>query len=181
PLLRGERVRFEGTDLTGRGNPPAMSHRPSLLLAALAPRMLRLAGTHADGTVLWLATPHAIDAHVIPVLRQATDAAGRPPSRVVAGLPVAVHDDLDEARAAIVDQIGFYDGLPNYRRILNLGGVASVADAAALGDEAAVTAQLQGLLDAGATDIWASIVGVGADPAGSIARTEALLASLAGA
>jgi F420-dependent oxidoreductase-like protein len=178
PLLRGERVRFEGTDLTARANPPAMDHRPSLLLAALAPRMLRLAGALADGTVLWLATPRAIEEHVRPALRSAAEASGRPAPRIVAGLPVAVHDDLDEARAGLAAQIGFYEALPNYRRLLDIGGAATMADAAALGDEATVTARLRALLDSGTTDIWASVVGVGPDPAGSAARTTALLADL---
>jgi F420-dependent oxidoreductase-like protein len=179
PLLRGEKVRFEGTDLTGRSNPPAMAAHPSLLLAALAPRLLRVAGTHTDGTVLWLATPRAVAEHIVPALHAAASAAGRPIPRVVAGLPVAVHDDVDEARAALVSQIGFYEALPNYRRLLDLGGAATMPDAAAIGDEATVTAHLRSLLDAGATDVWASVVAVGPDPAASIARTHALLADLA--
>jgi F420-dependent oxidoreductase-like protein len=178
PLLRGEPVRFQGVHLTGRADPPAMAHRPSLLVAALASRMLRLAGAQADGTVLWLATPRAVGEHVVPALDAATGAAGRPRARIVAGLPVAVHDDVDEARAALGAQIGFYDDLPSYRRLLDLGGAATVADAAALGDEAAVAAHLRALVDAGATDVWASVVPVGADPAASTARTEALLAEL---
>jgi F420-dependent oxidoreductase-like protein len=178
PLLRGEKVRFEGTDLTGRANPPAMAAHPSLLLAALAPRMLRVAGTHADGTVLWLATPRAVGDHIVPALAAAAVAAGRPSPRVVAGLPVAVHDDVDEAREALVTQIGFYEALPNYRRLLDLGGAATMPDAAAIGDEEAVTLHLQALIDAGATDIWASVVAVGPDPVASVGRTHALLAEL---
>ncbi|MGE3835462.1 MAG: TIGR03564 family F420-dependent LLM class oxidoreductase [Acidimicrobiia bacterium] len=180
PLLKGEKVRFEGVDLVARANPPALAHRPSLLVAALASRLLRAAGTLADGTVLWLATPRAVAEHVAPRIRAAAAEAGRPGPRIVAGLPVAVHDDPDEARAGLLAQVGFYESLPNYRRLLDLGGAASLVDACAVGDEAAVTAHLRSLVDAGATDVWASVVRVGDDPSGSVARTHALLRDLAG-
>jgi F420-dependent oxidoreductase-like protein len=179
PLLRGERVDFEGADLAARAQGPAMSAAPSLLLAALAPRMLRVAGEQADGTVLWLATPQAIAEHVAPRIRAAADAAGRPAPRIVAGMPVAVHDDLDEARQSITAQFGFYDDLPNYRRLMDHGGAPSVADASLFGDEDAVTAQVEALFEAGATDVWAAQCPVGDDRAASRARTRALLVELA--
>ena len=59
--------------------------------------------------------------------------------------------------------------------------MAGPADAAIVGDEASVAAQLQGLLDAGATDIWAAIFPVGDDTSGSRRRTRALLQELAAA
>jgi alkanesulfonate monooxygenase SsuD/methylene tetrahydromethanopterin reductase-like flavin-dependent oxidoreductase (luciferase family) len=149
-----------------------------VLLAALGPRLLRVAGELADGVVLWMAPAKAVETHVSPRLRTAAADAGRPEPRIVAGLPVAVHDDLDEARAATAVTAARYEGLPNYKRILEVGGVDDAVDAAILGDEASVTRQLQGLLDAGATDIQAFIVPVGPDARGSIARTRALLASL---
>ncbi len=96
----------------------------------------------------------------------------------MAGLPVAVHDDLDEARAATTRTAAGYENRPNFRRMLDRGEAGSAADAAILGDEASVTRQLQGLLDAGATDIQAFIVPVGDDPRSSIRRTRDLLASL---
>ena len=74
-----------------------------------------------------------------------------------------------------------YGTLPNYQRILAHGGVDGPADAAIVGDEATVAASLQGLFDAGATDIWASIFPVGDDASGSRRRTRALLQELANA
>jgi alkanesulfonate monooxygenase SsuD/methylene tetrahydromethanopterin reductase-like flavin-dependent oxidoreductase (luciferase family) len=37
-----------------------------VLVAALGPAMLRLAGERADGTVLWMADEHAVAGHVVP-------------------------------------------------------------------------------------------------------------------
>ena len=134
-----------------------------LLVAALAPRLLRVAGAVADGTILWMGNARSIETHVVPHIGQAAVGAGRPTPRIIAGLPVAVHDDVAVARAVAAQQFAIYGQLPNYQRILAHGGVSSPADAAIVGDEASVAAQLQGLLDAGATDIWAAIFAVGDD------------------
>jgi alkanesulfonate monooxygenase SsuD/methylene tetrahydromethanopterin reductase-like flavin-dependent oxidoreductase (luciferase family) len=96
----------------------------------------------------------------------------------VAGLPVAVHDDEGEARSAAVTYSSAYAGMANYQRILDIGGKASPAEAAIVGDEASVASQLQSLLDAGATDIWAAPFPVGVEGRASLQRTRALLREL---
>ena len=67
----------------------------------------------------------------------------------------------------------------NYQRILSVGGVASPAEAAIVGTESVVRAELQSLLDAGATDIWAAVFPVGEDKVQSVQRTTDLLRELA--
>lgn len=178
PLLRGEGVDFDGEDWTAHGAAAPVEQPVPVLLAALGPRLLRVAGELADGVVLWLAPVKAIEDHAVPRLHEAASAAGRPAPRVVAGLPVGVHDELDEARAATAETATHYEHLPNYRRILERGGVDRATDAAILGDEASVTRQLQAVVDAGATDIQAFIVPCGDDRRTSIRRTRDLLASL---
>ncbi len=150
-----------------------------LLLAALGPRLLRVAGGLGDGTILWMANARAIESHVVPRITRAAADAGRPPPRIVAGLPVAVHDDVDEARAAGAEQFEIYGNLVNYRRILSHGGISSPAEAVIVGDEDAVARQIDALFAAGATDVWAAPFPVGTDRAASRARTRALLAQLA--
>lgn len=150
-----------------------------LLVGALGPRLLRVAGQVADGTVLWMANARAVATHVVPHITRAAGAAGRAAPRVVAGLPVAVHDDVEEAREAAAGQFAVYGTLPNYQRILAHGGIASPAEAALVGGEDAVAAEITALFDAGATDVWAAPFPVGPDRAASRARTRALLAELA--
>ena len=99
--------------------------------------------------------------------------------RIVAGLPVAVHDDVGEARDAFASYSTMFGSLPNYTRVLTEAGHPSAADAAIVGNEATVTARLRSLIDAGATDIWAGIFPVGDDPEGSLRRTTDLLGQLA--
>ena len=181
-LLRGENVDFDGSDWSahtaGRAVPP--SHPVPVLVSALGPRLLRVAGEHADGTVLWMAPARAIETHVAPKLHAAAAAAGRPAPRIVAGLPVAVHDDIAEARAAASASSSMYAEMENYTRILEIGGAGTPADAAIVGNESSVTSQLQSLLDAGATDIWAAVFPVGDDRRASMRRSKDLLRELVG-
>ncbi len=181
-LLRGEGVSHQGEHFTV--NIPQVAPLPqpvSVMLSALAPRLLRVAGEMTDGTILWMANARSIETHVAPKINAAAKNADRPAPRVVAGLPVAVHDDIDEARGAAAKQFAGYGVLPNYRRILDIGGADGPADAAIVGDETAVTEQIQSLFDAGATDVWAAPFPVGDDRSESRRRTRALLKELANA
>ncbi|MDQ1395441.1 MAG: hypothetical protein QOG64_700 [Acidimicrobiaceae bacterium] len=179
-LLQGEAVDFDGEDFRvhsgGRVTKPEFP--VPVLVAALAPRMLRVAGETAGGTILWMGNAKAIESHVAPRIRAAASAAGRPEPRIVAGLPVAVHGDVDEARRTAGEQFAGYGVLPNYRRILDIGSAEGPADAAIVGDEASVAAQIEGLFSAGATDVWAAIFPVGGDRRASRERTRALLKDL---
>ena len=181
-VLRGEAVDHDGEHYRVHvpvGAPPAQP--VGLLVSALAPRMLRVAGELADGTVTWMANARAVESHVAPRLTSAARAAGRPAPRVVAGLPIAVHDDEAEGRAVAAEMFAGYGVLPNYRRILDLGGAAGPADAAIVGDEASATTQIEALFAAGVTDFWAAPFPVGDDRSASRRRTRALLAELAAA
>jgi F420-dependent oxidoreductase-like protein len=181
--LRGEDPSFDGEDFrVHAGGRVAASPEPvPVLVSALAPRLLRIAGEVADGTILWMGNARAVETHVAPRIGKAAADAGRPEPRIVAGLPVAVHDDEREARAAAAEQFAGYGVLPNYRRLLDIGGAPGPADAAIVGDEASVAAQISALFDAGATDVWAAVFAVGDDRSASRRRTRELLKELAAA
>lgn len=184
PLLRGEDIDVDGADWSAHtAGRAARAEQPiPLLLSALSPRMLRIAAQFADGVVLWMASRHALESRITPILTSATAELGRPSPRIVAGLPVAVHDDLNEARDAVAATAVGYAGMRNYEQIIRAGGGTNAADVAIVGTEADVRRQLQELLDAGATEVWAQPVAVGADQgarSASVRRTRALLSALA--
>src|SRR4029079_9214367 len=52
-----------------------------VMLAALAPRMLRLAGTRTQGTILAWTGPKTVREHVVPIITEAASEAGRPSPR----------------------------------------------------------------------------------------------------
>jgi F420-dependent oxidoreductase-like protein len=154
-----------------------------ILLAALAPMMLRIAGEHASGTILWLADERAIGEHIVPRITKAAADAGRPEPRVVAGVPVALcrNDEVDDARARANRILGEAEYSPNYKRLLEQGDATSVGDILAGGDESAVVARLRRFKDAGVTDLSVRIVPLGADRGERLEswrRTEAFLSSL---
>ena len=171
-LLRGERVDVDGADWSAHGGLNVeLAHPVSLMLSAMSPRLLRIAGELADGTITFLANARALETEIVPRIRAAASAAGRPEPRVVAGIPVVVHDDADEARAAYARTAAVFDPLPNYQRVVGLGGASGAADVLITGDEPSVQRQLQELFDAGATDVWTGITAVGDDPGASRRRT----------
>ncbi|MFC4536589.1 TIGR03564 family F420-dependent LLM class oxidoreductase [Sphaerisporangium dianthi] len=162
PLLRGEQADFDGETLRahiGLGTPRA-SEKVPLLLAALAPRMLRLAGETADGTILWMTGPKTIAEHVVPAITEAAREAGRPSPRIVCSLPVAVTGDKDAARERASEVFAIYGTLPSYRAMLDREGAAGPGDVAIVGDEDEVAAEIAHLAAIGVTDFAAATFAV---------------------
>ncbi len=94
-----------------------------IMLAALGPRMLRLAGERTAGTSLGSCGPKTIAEHVVPILTAAAESADRPPPRVMALVGVCITDQPDRRRAANVESGTLYDNLPSYRAVLDREGV----------------------------------------------------------
>ncbi|MDZ7731814.1 MAG: TIGR03564 family F420-dependent LLM class oxidoreductase [Acidimicrobiia bacterium] len=78
PLLAGEPVNASGETLTFRGGLSFEAPRTPVLVAALGPQMLRLAGSRADGTSTWMTGPRTLADHVVPTI---TAAAEKPTGR----------------------------------------------------------------------------------------------------
>ena len=154
---------------------PGASEVP-VLVAALAPRMLELTGRLAAGTITYWADETAIGEHVVPRLAEA--AAGRPAPRVVAGVPVAVVDDVAAARERGAKLFATYEHIPTYQRILGRGAAQHPVDVAIIGTEQEVRDRIKRFEDAGATDLCASVLGLGDDRAASRLRTLDVLADL---
>jgi len=154
-----------------------------VLLAALAPVMLHLAGEQASGTILWMADERAIAEHVVPRITKSAAAAGRPAPRIVAGVPIALcrDDEVDAARAWANQVLGHAEYSPNYQRLLERGDAGDVGDILAAGSESAIVERLQSFADAGVTDLAVRLLPLGSDRDARIEsrrRTEAFLASL---
>ncbi len=164
PLLDGSPASVEGSTLSAHiGLSVPRAGRVPVLLAAMAPQMLKLAGGLTDGTVLWMTGPATVRDHVVPAISAAAEAAGRPSPRVVCQLPVCVTSDPAAARAHVAEALAIYGQLPSYRAMLDKEGAAGPADVAIVGDEDAVAAQILALGDAGVTDFVAVEVAQGHD------------------
>ncbi|MGH9113897.1 MAG: TIGR03564 family F420-dependent LLM class oxidoreductase [Acidimicrobiales bacterium] len=177
PLLRGEQVAYEGETLKAATIGPLDidAPPPPVLVAALAPRMLELAGSLAEGTSTWMVGPATLASHIVPSITAAAEKAGRPAPRVAVSLPVCVTADPDGAREQAARVFTIYGQLPSYRAMLDREHAAGPADVAVVGDEDTVAAQIAALAEAGATDFVAAPYGPPADRE----RTFALVAELA--
>jgi F420-dependent oxidoreductase-like protein len=153
PLLRGESVDYQGETLRAGGAVAvAGAERPAVLVSALGPVMLRLAGELADGTITNWAGPKALAGHVVPTIGAAAQAAGRPAPRVLAMVMVSVTSDPAGVRERVAEQFGLAGSLPSYQAMLDREGAASVADMVIAGDARVVEAGLRRMADAGATE-----------------------------
>ena len=140
---------------------------------------LEIAGRLADGTVTWMTGPNTLRDHVVPRLRESAAAAGNPPPRVCVGMPVAVTDHPDRARARADRLFQHYAVLPSYRSMLEREGVEGPGDIAIVDSEEAVESHLRHLAEMGATDLLATIFPVDGSQT-SVTRTRALLQNLVG-
>lgn len=181
PLLAERRVNFSGDFFKSEVSLRlGQIKAPSVLLAALAPKMLEMAGSIADGTVLWVVGRKAVETHILPRINEAAERAGKPQPRVCIGLPICVTDDAPRGRAAADRQFARYGQLVNYRRVLDIEGVDGPGSIAVVGNEKDVERQLRDLASTGASDFFASIFVPDGEPSGSEARTRACLKSLVG-
>jgi F420-dependent oxidoreductase-like protein len=175
PLVHGKPAAFSGdlyrvnAALQVAGGTPV-----PVVVAALGPKMLELAGRLADGTATWMTGLRTLAEFTVPTIRAAARAAGRPEPRVIAALPIALTGDPAAAKAVANKVFAIYGQLPSYRAMLDREGAASPGDVALAGDEAALRAGLVRLREAGVTHFAASLFP--ADP-GCVERTRAFLRS----
>jgi alkanesulfonate monooxygenase SsuD/methylene tetrahydromethanopterin reductase-like flavin-dependent oxidoreductase (luciferase family) len=124
-LLAGETVDYEGAAVTLRGfslsiKPP----RVPVVLGALGPRMLRLAGEASDGAALNWCTPEQIGWSRQQVAEGARS-AGRDPAdvKMIEYIRICVDDDEDAARRAYVRALmGYALARPGVSKALGYRG-----------------------------------------------------------
>ena len=170
-------LRTGGVDFSGHyynvkfgfaGLDRARENQP-VLIAALAPKMLELAGEMADGVVLWLAAPQYIENTVVPIVSAARAKAGKSMDGfdILAAVPAAVTENVEAGRDALRAFLVTYCALPFYRKTLESAGFGpdlerfdaegasglsnQMLDAlGGIGDAEAVSAAVQRYRDAGA-------------------------------
>jgi F420-dependent oxidoreductase-like protein len=177
PLLRGETVQYRGETLAAAGSVDVPGATPpSILLSALGPVMLRIAGELTDGTVTTWAGPELLAEEIVPALTSAAEAAGRPAPRVVATLMAAVTSRPAQLREELGAAFGPAGEMASYRRLLDRQGLAGPQDTVFAGDESGLAAEVRRFADAGVTELL--VLAVGDEP--EQVRTREVLADLVG-
>ena len=157
PLIEDGNVDFSGETLSCRASVfrPA-ENPPQVLVAALGPQMLRVAGARTDGTSLAWVGPKTIRDHIAPTINEAAAAADRPAPRVLATLPICVTDDPESIRSRITAAATMYTQLPSYQAMFEREGVDAPGELAIVGSEAEVEDKLANLAAIGVTDYAAA-------------------------
>jgi 5,10-methylenetetrahydromethanopterin reductase len=157
PLLHSGTVTFEGDLLRCSGQFFKAPESPvPVLVAALGPQALSVAGRLADGTTLAWVGPKTVEEHIVPRIREAAAAGGRPRPRILATLPVCVTDQPETVRQSIGRGLSMYGKLPSYRAMFDREGVDGPADLALVGSAEQVKEAIAGMAEAGVTSFAAS-------------------------
>jgi F420-dependent oxidoreductase-like protein len=152
-------VDFHGSEISASPTLPVQVAGGTPLpiyVAAMGPKALQVTGELADGTIPYLAGPRTLGEFIVPTINKAAAEAGRPVPRVITAVPVLLSADVESARAAAAEQLGFYASIPSYRNVIAREGVDNIVELAAIGPEEAVARQLASYLDAGATELTLS-------------------------
>ena len=157
PLLRGQYVKYAGEFEQVRVDTPVPgAEPPSVILAALGPKMIELAGELADGVTLVFAGPDFIADQVATRLT--------PDKRIVASLPVLLTEAVEPMCALVDEYTAPSMALPPYQRTMAAQGFERVSQIAIVGSEHDVEAGLARLEAAGVTDLNPIIVAGPPDP-----------------
>ena len=128
----------EGKHFTARWAYSA-PRRPDLpiMISALNPRMLELAGEMSDGVVLWMCSPSHIRDHVIPTVAAGREKAGKSMEgfEVVAAVPVCLTSDRAGAQAVFRKTVERYANLPYYRKMMDASGYREALASGAITDD----------------------------------------------
>jgi F420-dependent oxidoreductase-like protein len=168
PMLRGEIVstsgeRVRATTIGPVG--PKVATPPKVVVAALGPAMLALAGSLTDGTVTWMTGTTTLRDYIVPTIRKAAADAGRPEPEIVASLPVCVTGDVAATKELIDRSLAIYPTLPSYKAMLDKEGATNASDVAVLGTKDEVVRGLDQLAEAGVTEMSAAVIGSTSDRA----------------
>ena len=181
PLLNKGAVEFEGNMISTNASLEMTGiEPPSVVLAALGPRMLKLAAESTDGTFLWATGPRTIESHIAPKLAATAHKPGGSAARIIAAIPICVTDHPGEAREAIAKKFSRYAYMVNYRRVLDIEGVDGLDGIAVIGNEDQAEQQIRRISASGATDFFAAPVPLERNDDLSLRRTRSFLASLVG-
>ena len=178
PLLAGDQADVDGEQVTTHGVLNIEAADTPILLAALGPRMLDLAGRRVQGTSVGQCGPRTIGTYIAPTIRAAAEAAERPAPRIMALIRICVTDDHAAAFALARETATRYRTVPSYAAVQDREGLADPAELHLIGDWKRVLDGLAEYAAAGVTDFRLEVAAP--DAASRDATREALATHLGG-
>ena len=188
-ILQNGRVDFDGQHYTAHDSIPQPLDL-EIMGSALRRGSFELCGAESDGAISWICPPQYLQDVALPALQAGARQARRQTPPLIAHAPVCVHENPDETRAAVRQQI-MNPRLPYYQKMLVEAGYpeavqgvwsdAMIDGAVIWGDEEKCAEGIRRLFDLGATEVLASPITAGPNPAESLDRTMRLLGQAAAA
>ena len=188
-LLRKGKVDFEGRHYKVHVGTDQTFPDVPVMISALREGAFRLCGAEAEGAISWVCPGSYLRDVALPAMEEEAKKASRPTPPLIAHVPVCVHDNPDEVRSAVREQLAYYPSQPFYANMFadagfpeakETGGWSDgMLDAVALsGSEDEVAQGLNKLFEIGAEEILVTVLPVGSDPDATYARTMGLLVDM---
>jgi F420-dependent oxidoreductase-like protein len=164
-LLWQGSVEFDGAHFQVHARLPAgvTPPRTPLLISALRTGAFRLAGELADGAISWMCPVAYLVSAARPAMEAGARQAGRAVPTLIGHVPVALHADREQTRAAARQQLGTYARLPFYASMFRDAGYpvgedgsmppALLDELVVSGTEDEVAARLQAIQSAGVDEL----------------------------
>lgn len=188
-ILQNGRVDFDGQHYTAHDSIPQPLDI-EIMGSALRRGSFELCGAESDGAISWICPPQYLHDVALPALQAGARQSGRATPPLIAHAPVCVHENPDETRAAVRQQI-MNPRLPYYQKMLVEAGYpeavqgvwsdAMIDGAVIWGDEEKCAEGIRRLFDLGAAEVLASPITAGPNPAESLDRTMRFLGQAAAA
>ncbi len=188
-LLREGKVDFEGRHYKVHVDTPRTFPDVPVMISALREGAFRLCGAEADGAISWVCPGAYLRDGALPAMEEEAKRVGRTTPPLIAHVPICVHDDPNEVRAMIREQLAYYPSQPFYANMFADAGFPEakesggwsdrMLDAVALsGNEDQVAQGLNNLFEIGAEEILVTVLPVGSDPNATYQRTMNLLVDM---
>ncbi len=188
-LLREGAVDFDGSFYHAhiRTNDPV----PDLpvMASALQRGSYEYCGAETDGAISWVSPGVYLRDVALPAMKLGAQKAGRPVPPLIAHVPMCVHDNPQEVRAAVREQLSNYPRQPFYMRMFAAAGFPEAGETnqwsdrmidsvVFSGDEERVAARLRELFCWGISEVIATVIYPGPDRKQTWTRTTGLLGKL---
>ena len=186
-LMHTGAVEFEGRWYSANSSIANPIEIP-IMASALRPGAFETCGELSDGAISWVCPHFYLRDTAVPAMTRGAESAGRDVPPLIAHAPVCVTDDLDSARDGVRTRLGYFPANPFYANMFAEAGFADTPESGwtnemldevlIAGDEATVAERIQTIFDWGASELLATPIPAGDDPAATEERTLRLLAEV---
>lgn len=189
-LLRDGTVDFHGKIYHAKAKVPRTFPEVEVMASALRLGSYEFCGEALDGAISWVSPYEFLLDEALPAMKAGAKKAGREVPPLIAHVPMCVHDNPAEIKAAARQQLVHYPSLPFYRKMFEAAGYPEASeqvwsdemvDAVVVsGNEEKVADRVKGIFDSGIAEIIVTFVTAGDDAKRCADRTLDLLGNIAG-